>query len=177
METTFGERIKALRNKAGITQRVLAETLGISTSAIIAYEKGQKIPSIDAAIKFAQYFGVSLDSLCGLEVAEEPVKSCGDVARLLVSAFSSKQFAVNLIESGDSYGEAFTIAKIGVRNCQDADGLYTAPVLNEFLVKYKKVNALSSDGTLTQDISDTWVESELSKLDKIPLDGDTDADT
>lgn len=48
--STIGERIKAVRNAAGLTQQEFADRLGISRSNIGNYESGSRYP-IDAAVK------------------------------------------------------------------------------------------------------------------------------
>ncbi len=67
---SFGERLKTLRIEKGLSQQQLAEELGnkISAAAIGHWELGKRIPNIDAVIMIAQYFGVSLDYICGLEI-------------------------------------------------------------------------------------------------------------
>lgn len=62
--STFGERLKQLRKSADITQSELAEKLGVVPSAIGKYERiPSSYPSIDALIKLADYFDVSIDYL------------------------------------------------------------------------------------------------------------------
>ena len=62
----FGQRIKQLRKELGLSQRDFAEKIGVTASALSAYEKGAKNPSVNVAIDVASQFNVSLDWLCGL---------------------------------------------------------------------------------------------------------------
>ncbi|MBQ8176875.1 MAG: helix-turn-helix transcriptional regulator [Oscillospiraceae bacterium] len=62
----FGERLAALRNKKGLTQSELADNIKIQRVTIAKYETGQRAPSIDHLINFAEYFQVSTDYLLGL---------------------------------------------------------------------------------------------------------------
>ena len=64
---TFGDRLKALRRDAGLTQDELAQRTHLSQTAISNWESGNRIPNIDYAIILAKYFFVTLDYLCGLE--------------------------------------------------------------------------------------------------------------
>lgn len=60
----FGERLKRLRKGKDITQGQLAEVIGVVPSAIGKYERLEtSYPSIDALIKLADYFNVSIDYL------------------------------------------------------------------------------------------------------------------
>lgn len=61
----IGERLKELRQKKGLTQRVVAENMGISKPIMSQYESGQRLPSVPKLIQLAQYYKVSLDYLCG----------------------------------------------------------------------------------------------------------------
>lgn len=63
----FGQRIKQLRQELDLSQRDFAEKIGVTASALSAYEKGQKNPSVNVAIEIASTFKVSLDWLCGLK--------------------------------------------------------------------------------------------------------------
>src|ERR1041385_849753 len=55
----------ALRDKKGWSQTDLAEKSGVSRVMIGKYERGEAIPSIDAAKKIADALEVSLDYLVG----------------------------------------------------------------------------------------------------------------
>jgi len=60
----FGEKLRFLREKHGITQQKLAEELGVvSHSFIYKLETGEKRPNVEHAIKVARLFGISLDDL------------------------------------------------------------------------------------------------------------------
>lgn len=69
MKLKFAERLKELRVEAGLTQKQLAIELRgkIDQSSIARWERGVRIPLLDAAMILAEYFGVSLDYMCGLE--------------------------------------------------------------------------------------------------------------
>ena len=60
---TVGERIKAARKKAGMTQKELADKLGIPYQGISQYERGIRKPKIDTLVKIADSLGVTLEEL------------------------------------------------------------------------------------------------------------------
>lgn len=64
--STFGQRIKQLRQENNLSQRDFAERIGVTASALSSYEKAQKNPSVNVAVRIATEFKVSLDWLCGL---------------------------------------------------------------------------------------------------------------
>ena len=51
----LGEQIKSLRKKKGLSQKQLAEQLGISTNAMCSIEKGYSWPS-----------GITMEKMCRL---------------------------------------------------------------------------------------------------------------
>ena len=60
----FGERLKRLRKGCDITQGQLAEAIGVVPSAVGKYERiDSSYPSVEALIKIADYFNVSIDYL------------------------------------------------------------------------------------------------------------------
>ncbi len=63
MET--GKIIAELRDKKGWNQSELADKSGVSRVMIGKYERGEAVPSIDAAKKIADSLDVSLDYLVG----------------------------------------------------------------------------------------------------------------
>src|SRR3954453_15334984 len=64
-EPHFGEIIKRLRQKAGLSQAGLAAAAGIHTRQITRYESGEQQPALGVAQRLAQALGVTLDELAG----------------------------------------------------------------------------------------------------------------
>lgn len=64
-------RITELRRKKRKTQAEIAQYLKMGQSSYQHYESGRSEPSIDALIKLADYYNVSLDYLVGRERADD----------------------------------------------------------------------------------------------------------
>lgn len=62
----IADKIRILRDKKGITQAELAYKLGITRSAVNAWEMGITIPSTSYVIEIAKIFKVSTDYLLGV---------------------------------------------------------------------------------------------------------------
>lgn len=62
----FKYRIKSMRIENKISQDELASKLGLSRTAVSAYEVGRNEPPSDVLIKLSQIFGCSIDYLLGL---------------------------------------------------------------------------------------------------------------
>lgn len=63
----WNERIKNLREDRDLTQAQMAEILSITQRAVSYYEKNQREIPVGILVKYAKYFNVSLDYICGLE--------------------------------------------------------------------------------------------------------------
>ena len=66
MKQEVVNNIKEQRMEAGITQEDLGKAVGVSRQSIIAIEKGQYIPSLPLALKFAKYFNCKMEELFSL---------------------------------------------------------------------------------------------------------------
>lgn len=59
------ERIKSLRKEKEVTQRELAEAIGVQVVSVQRFEYGSVRPSLDTLVAIADYFGCSVDYLLG----------------------------------------------------------------------------------------------------------------
>lgn len=55
--------IRVERAKLDISQQDLAEKVNVSRQTIHSIERGKKIPSVELAIKIAQFFKVSVEEI------------------------------------------------------------------------------------------------------------------
>lgn len=75
---TIGERLKELRN--GLSQRAVAQAVGIKQQVWNRYEKDETAPASDSIIKICNYFACSADWLLGLPSRGGSVTARGDGA-------------------------------------------------------------------------------------------------
>lgn len=61
----FGENLRKLRKRSGLTQQELGDKIGISKQQISDYEHGKKAPGLSTLNAVADFFGVSTDFLLG----------------------------------------------------------------------------------------------------------------
>jgi transcriptional regulator with XRE-family HTH domain len=59
----FGERLRELRNKRGLTQVTLAETSGIKQSHISSMERGMMLPNLLTLMRLAFGLGCNVSAL------------------------------------------------------------------------------------------------------------------
>jgi len=67
-------RIKEIRIKKEISQRNLAKRLGTTQQALSLYERGEREPKLETWQKLADYFGVSVPFLQGIQEYSLPNK-------------------------------------------------------------------------------------------------------
>ena len=61
----LGKRLQQLREKKGISRKVLSELCGLNPDAIRRYEREEAEPTLHSLIAIAEYFEVSIDYLLG----------------------------------------------------------------------------------------------------------------
>lgn len=62
----WNERIKELREEHNLTQSQIAESLNITQRAVSYYERNQREIPIEILVRYATFFDVSLEYICGL---------------------------------------------------------------------------------------------------------------
>ena len=77
-----GERVRVAREAAGISQKLLADKIGVSEYTIIRLEKGRRAAKSDELEKIATALDVPLSYLVGIDDGEAPMPS--DVTPLTV---------------------------------------------------------------------------------------------
>lgn len=92
----IGEQIRKTREKNGLTQSSLAKRLGISRSAVNAWELGVSVPSAQYLVELSKLFKVSTDYLLGLTEREMV-----DISGL---ADEEKKMVYSFLDYFDKYG-------------------------------------------------------------------------
>lgn len=65
------ENLRRLRTETSVTQKQLAEAIGISQQSINKYENHNIEPDIDTLIRIADFFGTSVDYLIGKSTVKQ----------------------------------------------------------------------------------------------------------
>ena len=79
-------RFKECREKAQVTQKVAALSLGVSIQSISNWENGARAPSLEMLLKMSDLYGVTTDELLGrvpmkISIKKEPAPPKGDGVR------------------------------------------------------------------------------------------------
>ena len=90
---TLGERIKACRQRAGMSQEKVAELAGVSRQAVTKWEANQSAPNTENLFKLAEIFGTTVDMLLASE--DEVKKSPAEQIYYLYKMEEEKKAALN----------------------------------------------------------------------------------
>ena len=177
-----GNRLQSLRNEKGLTQKQLAEKLGVSLSTIIKYEGNERQPEPAALERMLNIFDVSLDYLfarSGEKHAEKKLfeqssldlieymemATDSDIKKLMdKSPFMSLQNALKTMDC-DSRKEAVEVLNsflklLSSQAAQSHEGKFHKESFTILLQAVKEVSRLNSLYLSTDEIN----EDELSVL-------------
>ena len=113
----IGERLRKLRKKSELTQADLGSKLGLSASAIGMYEQNRREPDNRTLLKYAEFFGVTVDFLIGADSGDK--REVVDEIRRLIQSQDGLMFNGEVLSSDDleqilqsiEVGTAVTMAK------------------------------------------------------------------
>ena len=71
MDNKLGNIINELRNKKNLTQKELADKLGISDKAVSRWETGKSFPDLDMLFSISKFFNVSFENLLTARMADD----------------------------------------------------------------------------------------------------------
>lgn len=80
----FSKKLHLLRIERGISQKKLAEYLGVAQSSVNYWEKGQRIPSVSILKNIADYFNISLDEMFDVDL---PIKKINNTENALLKKY------------------------------------------------------------------------------------------
>jgi transcriptional regulator with XRE-family HTH domain len=65
MSEVLGKRLRYLRDKSGLSQKFVAEKIGVKNNTLSGYEAGDRDPSLELLGKLANFYEVTTDYLTG----------------------------------------------------------------------------------------------------------------
>lgn len=128
----FEKRLKQMREKKAVSQKEVAEAIGVKAQTISGYESGRTKPPLDIAAKLAKYFGASLDWMSGI---------CEDAG-----AISNRQVLYMLRMIG------YTVENSSINA---ADSKYFEKI-EKYLEDSARMKKLLESGDIDQDVYDYW---------------------
>lgn len=83
---SFGSRLKEIRNDKGVSQKDVAEYLGVSITSISQYESDSRFPNEDMLRRICVYYKITSDYLLGLTDVKHAPLSSAEIEDKMVSA-------------------------------------------------------------------------------------------
>lgn len=106
----FSERLKELREEAGLSQKEIADILNISRTSISGYESTNREPDFSTLIKIANFFDISLDYLLGRTDVKVPFefnnakhKDYIKILNMLSSDSDLSKLIIDLVSACENY--------------------------------------------------------------------------
>lgn len=89
----FGKRLKLLRKKYRLTQKDLADKLGISPSSIGMFEQGRRQPDPEMLKKLSSLFNVTSDYMLGISDVSDMEEN---VTKVISTIFDENEYKLIL---------------------------------------------------------------------------------
>ncbi|MCY6958900.1 helix-turn-helix domain-containing protein [Clostridium brassicae] len=99
----FGDILKDLREDREMTQEELGKLLCVTKQAVYTYEKGENEPTMDALIKIADIFDVSLDYLLGRTKQKENFHINNELFLRVLNDRHKKKFLLDICKNLNDY--------------------------------------------------------------------------
>jgi len=74
------KNIRYLRKRRGLTQKQLAEVLGVGSTVITGYEGGRINPPLEKLLILSDYFSLTIDELVAIDLSVYQVETESDIA-------------------------------------------------------------------------------------------------
>lgn len=94
----LAERLKAQRNRLGLSQKIVAERLNLSPSVVSSYESGERTPSLEVLVRLASLYGCSSDYLLG--ISDTPPTTVADCLGLTMAQSQALITLIDLMKHG-----------------------------------------------------------------------------
>ena len=136
--TIVASHLKMARENKDLSKTEVAKALNIATSSMTYYEQGKAIPSIDKLYALADYYGVTMDWLCGRVNKNDAVlKTEFDVAEVLLAALQFEGIELDVSDEEVDVLNKIEVAKFAL----------TSPFLNKFFVNRFYLNRIKENCT------------------------------
>ena len=135
--TIVASRLKMARENKGYSKVKVAKALNIATSSMTYYEQGKVVPSIDKLYALADYYGVTMDWLCGRVNKNNAVlKTEFDVAEVLLATLQFEGVELTTEIKSDAFNK-IELAKFTLNS----------QFLNQFFVNRFYLNRIKENCT------------------------------
>ena len=122
----FAEHLMTLRKQRGWSQEELGNQIGVTRQTVSKWEMSQSTPELEKLVELSRLFGMSIDRLVGIEVAEErhdpweePVRRTRARSYGILYEYVSpvKVFGLPLVHIRFGYGPRLAKGIVAIGNC------------------------------------------------------------
>lgn len=139
---TIGERLREIRLEKGLSQKEASDKLHITPAMISSYEKGAKNPSIATVYQLADFYGVSIDWLCGIQEDKfTKMRTDQDIMKFLTALNEAADF------------------KVESRNASNTAIVFNSKSVCAFLRDWNPIRKLYIDGVINKELYDLWINN------------------
>ena len=135
MKFEYGQRIKELREKENVSQRQLAEALGVTRSSINQFEQQYDIIPIKRLNQIANFFHVSIDYLLGLTETKQYKNNRFEIDFEL-SSKRLKEWRKSKKLTQQKLGEKLNASSFVIIHHENQRTILNTPFLYELCTKY-----------------------------------------
>ncbi len=139
MKLNINVTLRKLRQEKGVTQEELASAIGVTMQAVSKWERDEGYPDITLLPNIARYFGVTLDTLCGIDQLQQDE----EISSIVKSAmYASYEDGVRIAREGlAKFPYSIKLKKLLAETLLGCTGSWTPPkeVLNEVISLYEDI--------------------------------------
>lgn len=135
MKFNYGQRIKELREKENVTQKDLAQAIGLNRSSINQFENQYDIIPIKRLNQIANYFNVSIDYLFGLTNLKQ-YKNNNLEINFNLSSKRLKEWRKSQKLTQQKLGEKLNASSFVIIHHENGRTILNTPFLYELCKKY-----------------------------------------
>lgn len=119
MKKTMGEIIGTLRKEKGMTQKDLAEQMGVTDKAVSKWERNLSCPDISSIPHLAEVLGAGVETLMdvkpkGEQRNETAAQVVDSVLKAIPVAMGVGLAVMSVLEDMGAYGAYFFMAGLGI---------------------------------------------------------------
>lgn len=115
---TMGKIISSLRREQGMTQKDLADRMGVTDKAVSKWERNLSCPDISSIPRLAEALGTTVNVLMDVKPREEEKTDWGKIIAMTLSAIPLAMgvslMLVSVIERWAPYSAYFFLAGLGI---------------------------------------------------------------
>ena len=160
----MGEKLKTLRLNRNLTQKQIADRIGLAISAISSYESGMRYPSYETLIKLARIFHVSADYLLGLTDVKSADANIASIANYLGLTERSIVALHSYHDIAEKHHNAHMVQKLRILNMLFEPGCELLEHITDYIcfsaTHFKNFNDESNDSLTPISDLELWDDSQ-----------------